>query len=363
MSGILFKNVCKSYGDHVVVDNLTMSIRQGERLILLGPSGCGKTTTLRMIAGLEAISSGTLEMGGRVVNQVEPGDRKVAMVFQNYALYPHMTVWDNITFGLVMQKLSKTEIAGRAQKALAILNLTGFEQRKPKELSGGQKQRVALARALVKQAPYFLLDEPLSNLDTQLRQQARTELIKIHDLFQPTMIYVTHDQVEAMTVGHRIAVMNQGVLQQLDTPDVIYKYPANTFVASFIGAPPMNLIKGVLRNGALYIGDIRVEMPSVWQQAIAHKSCVYVGIRPEQCRLSNTAPISGAMDLIENLGGQKCAHVRLGDGQRILSVFPAAAPVPEGTVGVSFNWEDVNLFDCETGENIGWFNSKTFSVA
>lgn len=363
MSGMMFKNVYKSYGDTIVVNNLTMSIQQGERLILLGPSGCGKTTILRMIAGLETINSGILEMDGREVNDVEPGDRNVAMVFQNYALYPHMSVWDNITFGLVMQKLPKDEIVNRTRKALSILNLTGLEQRQPKELSGGQKQRVALARALVKQAPYFLLDEPLSNLDAQLRQQARTELIKIHDMFRPTMIYVTHDQVEAMTVGHRIAIMNQGVLQQLDTPDVIYRYPANTFVASFIGAPPMNLIKGSVQGGVFYLGDFRVDVPAAWQRVLSHKSSVYLGIRPEQCELSNTAAIMGTIDLIENLGGQRCAHVRVSDGQRILAVFPGDKPVPEGTVGISFNWNDVNIFDCETGQNIGWPNTKKISVA
>ncbi|VBB06950.1 transport-associated ob type 2 [Lucifera butyrica] len=363
MGGILFKNVYKSYGKTMVVDNLTMSVQQGERLILLGPSGCGKTTTLRMIAGLETVTAGTLEMGGQVVNQVEPGDRNVAMVFQSYALYPHMTVRDNITFGLVMQNMPEAEVDDRAQRALAILNLTGLEHRLPKELSGGQKQRVALARALVKQAPYFLLDEPLSNLDAQLRQQARTELIKIHDLFKPTMIYVTHDQVEAMTIGHRIAVLNRGVLQQLDTPDVIYKYPANTFVASFIGAPPMNLIKGGFQNGLLHIGDSRLEVPSAWQQLLASQSSVYMGIRPEQCILSSEGAITGKVDLVENLGGRRCAHVRLGDGQRLLTVFAGERPIPEGTTGVTFDWEHVNFFDCRTGMNIGRFNAAESSVA
>lgn len=352
MNGINFINIGKYYGDNAVVSDLSMTVKQGERLILLGPSGCGKTTTLRMVAGLETISSGTLEMGGAIVNDLEPGARNIAMVFQSYALYPHMTVWDNITFGLVMQKLPNREITARTQKALDILDLTGLERRKPRELSGGQKQRVALARALVKQAPYFLLDEPLSNLDAQLRQQARMELIKIHALFRPTMIYVTHDQVEAMTVGHRIAVMKQGVLQQLDTPEMVYKYPANTFVASFIGAPPMNLIAGRLQNGILQVGDCRIEMPGAWQPALAGSSFVYVGIRPEHCFLSNAATIGGTLDLVENLGNQRCAHIRLPDGQQVLSVFPSEMPIPEGTTGVSLDWQHVNIFHYETGKNM-----------
>ena len=364
MNGIELKNICKCYDSNVVVSNLSMSIGRGERLILLGPSGCGKTTTLRMIAGLEAISSGMLEMGGRIVNEVESGDRNVAMVFQNYALFPHMTVWDNITFGLVMRGLPKAEIAKRAEEALAILNLTGLGRRKPRELSGGQKQRVALARALVKQAPFFLLDEPLSNLDAQLRQQARTELVKLHDLFKPTMIYVTHDQVEATTIGHRIAVMNHGVLQQLATPDVIYRYPANTFVAAFIGAPPMNLIKGTVQGNVLHIGgSIRLDIPVEWQQVTALASEVYIGIRPEQCVLSNTPLLTGVVEMVENLGSQHCAHVRLPDGQRVLAVFPGDAPVAEGSKGVSFAWEHINVFDAATGENIGWPSLQKSSVA
>ena len=208
MKNIEFKAVKKKYDETTVIQELNFSIKEGERLVLLGPSGCGKTTTLRMIAGLEEISEGQLLMGGTVVNSVAPGKRNIAMVFQNYALFPHLSVWENITFGLKIQKLTEQEMAKRAKEALEILNLTGYENRKPKELSGGQKQRVALCRAIVKQSPYFLLDEPLSNLDAQLRQQARTELVKLHEIYKPTMIYVTHDQVEAMTIAQRIAIMN-----------------------------------------------------------------------------------------------------------------------------------------------------------
>ena len=243
MNSIVFENVCKSYGDAKIVKSLNLEIKEGERLILLGPSGCGKTTTLRMIAGLEDITSGQLKMGGRVVNDIAPGERNIAMVFQSYALFPHLSVWDNITFGLHIQKLPEAEIKKRADEALEILSLRGYENYKPKQLSGGQKQRVALCRALVKQSPYFLLDEPLSNLDAQLRQQARTELVRIHEIYKPTMIYVTHDQVEAMTVADRIVVLKDGELQQIAAPDTIYRHPANTFVAGFIGAPSMNILK------------------------------------------------------------------------------------------------------------------------
>ena len=240
---IVFSHVDKAYGKTVVIKDLNLEIRRGERLILLGPSGCGKTTTLRMMAGFEDISAGELYMDGKVVNDVPPGERNIAMVFQSYALFPHLTVWENITFGLVLQKLPKEEIEKRTYQALDILHLRGQEHKKTHELSGGQKQRVALCRALVKQSPFFFLDEPLSNLDAQLRQKARTELVKIHEMFRPTMVYVTHDQIEAMTVADRIAVMNKGKVQQIDTPDTIYHHPANVFVATFIGSPAMNVVK------------------------------------------------------------------------------------------------------------------------
>jgi ABC-type sugar transport system ATPase subunit len=355
MNGILFKNVCKAYNDNQVVHNLNLAVEQGERLILLGPSGCGKTTTLRMAAGLEAITSGTLNMGGKAVNDLEPGERNVAMVFQNYALYPHMTVWENITFGLTIQKVPREEINARVKTALEILNLTGYEQRKPKELSGGQKQRVALGRALVKQAPFFLLDEPLSNLDAQLRQQARTELVKIHELYRPTMMYVTHDQVEAMTVGQRIAIMNHGVLQQLDTPDNIYHKPANAFVASFIGIPPMNLIKGTFEDGAFWIAGTRLDIPTEWQPLVAQYSQLLLGLRPEHCLLTSQSLFAGTAEFIEHLGSQHCIHVRLTlKGQKVLCMVPAEQAISQGPVNLSFSWKHVSLFDAASGQNIGY---------
>jgi sn-glycerol 3-phosphate transport system ATP-binding protein/multiple sugar transport system ATP-binding protein len=354
MNGIIFENVCKSYGETTVVQNLNLTVQEGERLILLGPSGCGKTTTLRMVAGLEKITAGTLKMGGKIVNTVAPGARNIAMVFQNYALYPHMTIWENITFGLAIRSIPKEEIKIRTEKALEILNLSGYEQRKPHELSGGQKQRVALCRSLVKQAPYFLLDEPLSNLDAQLRLQARTELVKIHELYRPTLIYVTHDQVEAMTVGQRIAIMNQGILQQLDTPDIIYQHPANIFVASFIGSPPMNLLEGHVKDGGLWIAGNRLEPPAQWKTLLAEHHELWIGIRPEQCYLSDAPLVHGQIEFVEHLGSQRCIHVRLHpDGQRLLCMIAADQPIPAGTAGISFSWKYVNGFAWHAGTNIG----------
>lgn len=260
MSSIVFKNVCKNYGNTQVVKNLNLEINPGERLVLLGPSGCGKSTTLRMIAGLEKITSGELYFGDKVMNDIESGDRNVAMVFQNYALYPHMTVWDNITFGLRMNKVEREEIEKRAREALKILNLEGLEKRYSKELSGGQRQRVALCRAVVKQSPFFLLDEPLSNLDVQLRNTSREELVKLHNLYRPTFVYVTHDQIEAMTIGHRIAVLNKGYLQQIDTPEKIYNNPVNVFVAKFIGIPQINIIRVNINEGELLLKNNRIKI-------------------------------------------------------------------------------------------------------
>ena len=260
MSSMVFKNVCKNYGNTQVVKNLNLEINPGERLVLLGPSGCGKSTTLRMIAGLEKITSGELYFGDKVMNDIESGDRNVAMVFQNYALYPHMTVWDNITFGLRMNKVEREEIEKRAREALKILNLEGLEKRYSKELSGGQRQRVALCRAVVKQSPFFLLDEPLSNLDVQLRNTSREELVKLHNLYRPTFVYVTHDQIEAMTIGHRIAVLNKGYLQQIDTPEKIYNNPVNVFVAKFIGIPQINIIRVNINEGELLLKNNRIKI-------------------------------------------------------------------------------------------------------
>lgn len=353
MNSIVFNNVCKSYGDAKIVKSLNLEIKEGERLILLGPSGCGKTTTLRMIAGLEEITSGELIMGGRVINDVPPGERNVAMVFQSYALFPHLSVWDNITFGLKIQKLPEDEIKRRTTEALKILNLQGYEKHKPKELSGGQKQRVALCRALVKQSPYFLLDEPLSNLDAQLRQQARTELVRIHEIYKPTMIYVTHDQIEAMTVANRIVVMRDGILQQAGTPDVIYHHPANTFVAGFIGSPAMNIITGYYSSGKMKIGDVVSDVPELWQKVLVGRNNVLIGIRPEHLTPSANGKIKGNVSYQENTGNQRTLTVEA-NGETIFVTLPGIGKEISGNISLDFNWDEASLFDAETKENIGY---------
>ncbi len=354
-NSIVFSHVNKSYGKTAVIEDLNLEIREGERLILLGPSGCGKTTTLRMIAGFEEISGGELYMNGKVVNDLPPGERNIAMVFQSYALFPHLSVWDNITFGLQLQKLPEEEIRTRTEAALEILHLKGYEHKKTHELSGGQKQRVALCRAIVKHSPYFLLDEPLSNLDAQLRQKARTELVKLHEMFKPTMIYVTHDQIEAMTVADRIAVMNKGALQQIDTPENIYHHPANTFVASFIGSPAMNIIKGYFDNKKLAVGKCCLDVPETWCRIIGDRKELLFGLRPEACIPKfDSAMIKGQVEFMENTGNLKTASLRLGSGESFF--IQASDPKLElqAVRGFDFEWSSVNLFDAATGINIGY---------
>ena len=350
---IIFSGVKKAYGKTVVIENLNLEIKKGERLILLGPSGCGKTTTLRMIAGFEEITSGDLFMDGEQVNDLPPGERNIAMVFQSYALFPHMKVWENITFGLQLQKLPKEEIAKRAKEAMEILHLEGYENKKTHELSGGQKQRVALCRALVKQSPYFLLDEPLSNLDAKLRQKARTELVKLHEMFKPTMVYVTHDQIEAMTVAHRIAVMNQGRIQQIDTPYNIYHHPANTFVAGFIGSPAMNILEARVLNNCLVIGQSAVKVPQALLAKIAGREKVSFGLRPEACTPAfGNAMIEGKVDFVENTGNLQTATLRLADGASLYVQDSHQDARLEACTGVDFAWENVCLFDAESGVNL-----------
>ena len=350
---IIFSNVKKAYGKTVVIENLNLEIKKGERLILLGPSGCGKTTTLRMIAGFEEITGGELFMDGKVVNDVPPGERNIAMVFQSYALFPHMSVWENITFGLQLQKLPKEEIERRTRQAMEILHLEGYENKKTHELSGGQKQRVALCRALVKQSPYFLLDEPLSNLDAKLRQKARTELVKLHEMFKPTMVYVTHDQIEAMTVAHRIAVMNHGIIQQVDTPANIYHHPANTFVAGFIGSPAMNILPAELVGGKLIVGGCPVNVPAEKLALLGERTKVLFGLRPEACTPAfDCAMITGKVDFLENTGNLQTASLHLQDGQSFCLQDSNQSIDLRTVKGFDFTWDKVCLFDAETGVNL-----------
>lgn len=356
MHNIVFHNVSKSYGNKEVIKQLDFEIREGERVVFLGPSGCGKSTTLRMIAGFEDITAGELRMGGTCVNAMAPGKRNIAMVFQSYALFPHMNVWENIVFGLKIQKLEPSEIKKRADEALAMLHLEGFEQRPVRSLSGGQKQRVALCRAIVKHSPYFLLDEPLSNLDAQLRQRARQDLVQIHGANRSTMIYVTHDQVEAMTVGQRIAVLHNGMLQQIAVPQEIYDNPANTFVASFIGSPAMNLVTAKLDGGSLIMGNTAMPLPQRLIAALAGRSDVIVGIRPENIRLlpEEQAGLKGCCQYTENTGNLQTILLHLADGDKLFvqSSGVRRAVIAGDHAGIEFSWEAARFFDTATGCNL-----------
>jgi multiple sugar transport system ATP-binding protein len=335
MSEIVMDNVSKVYSDGTTaVSDLNLDIRDGEFIVLVGPSGCGKTTALRMVAGLESISDGTIRIGERVVNAVPPKERDIAMVFQNYALYPHMSVYDNMAFGLKLRKLSKTEIDRRVRQAADILGLDELLQRKPKALSGGQRQRVAMGRAIVREPKAFLMDEPLSNLDAKLRVQMRSEIARIQHELQVTTIYVTHDQVEAMTMGDRVAVIRKGLLQQVDTPQFLYDHPRNLFVAGFIGSPAMNLVEATLSgsNGSASVafGSLKLAVPdAVFGERPALRGYegkqVILGLRPEDIEdatIASDAPADRRMradvQLREALGADVVVHLRI-DAPEVLT--------------------------------------------
>lgn len=358
MKEIRFENVWKSYGKTEVVKGLNFTIKEGERLILLGPSGCGKSTTLRMIAGLEEITSGELYMNDRVVNDVPSGKRDVAMVFQNYALYPHMNVVDNITYGLRVQKVPRSETRNRLDAALKMLKLEGYENRLPKDLSGGQRQRVALARAVVKKSNYFLLDEPLSNLDAQLRVSARKELVKIHELYRQTIVYVTHDQIEAMTVGERIALMNEGKLQMLDTPENVYHRPANIFTAKFIGSPPTNVVEVTYLDGKIMFGNQSFQLSPMWVKQVEQSktSKVAFGIRPEHLEINKTAnknTLKGTVKYVENQGNSYGVYVDL-QGDEVIALSESKYWSQGETVYLKPFMNHIHLFNCETTNSIGY---------
>jgi multiple sugar transport system ATP-binding protein len=326
MASITFDRITKRYPDGTqAVTDLDLDVRDGEFLVLVGPSGCGKTTALRMAAGLEEISDGRLLIGDRVVNDVHPSQRDIAMVFQSYALYPHMSVRENIAFPLTCSGVPKTDARGRVERAAEVLGLGDLLHRRPKALSGGQRQRVAMGRAIVRKPQAFLMDEPLSNLDAKLRGQMRAEIRALQRQFRTTTLYVTHDQVEAMTMGDRIAVLRKGLLQQLGTPEELYETPANLFVAEFIGSPPMNVVSAtVLRSGArshLVVGSQRIELPEGTldgfpQLAGADSTQVALGLRPESLRDPATADarwlrLVADVDLVENVPPEKLVHLRV----------------------------------------------------
>ena len=359
MSTVSLKNIYKIYDNSVTaVSDFNLEIADKEFIVLVGPSGCGKSTTLRMVAGLEEISKGELYIDGKLVNDVEPKDRDIAMVFQSYALYPHMTVRENITYALRVHKLEQQELNRRLQTVLEILGLEPYIERKPRELSGGQRQRVALARALVKQSRYLLLDEPLSNLDAQLRVQARKELVKIHELYGQTFVYVTHDQVEAMTVGQRVALMNQGQLQMVDTPYRVYNRPANIFTAKFIGSPSTNILDADWSDGALRILGQRITLPDCWNRVAAQsgQTQLCLGIRPEHVHLQAGAAenaILGTLRYVEDYGNKRGAYVSVGDTE-IVCICDRLPCAPGGVVSFALDSEHIHLFSRETTQSLGY---------
>ncbi len=341
-------------GDVLAVDSLDLEIQSGELVVLVGPSGCGKSTTLRMIAGLEHITDGDLHIGDRRVNDVHPRDRDIAMVFQSYALYPHMTVRENMAFGLVLRKTPRDEIDRRVQEAAQTLGLDDLLARKPRALSGGQRQRVAMGRALVRQPQVFLFDEPLSNLDAKLRGQMRLEIARLHRQLGATMIYVTHDQVEAMTLADRIAILDQGRLQQFGSPMEVYKAPANRFVASFIGTPSMNMIEGALKvegDAGWFEGDsVRIELPKVeleaLRQGLGEQRELTLGVRPSSLSIVNdNGELNGSVEHVERMGAETFAHVSCGSGT-VICRFGGDHPVALGdSLSLGLDWAEVHFFD------------------
>jgi sn-glycerol 3-phosphate transport system ATP-binding protein len=357
MAEVVFHRVTKIFdGNVVAVAALDHAVADGEFMVLVGPSGCGKSTALRMVAGLEKPTSGTIEIGGRVVNDVSPKARDIAMVFQNYALYPHMTVEQNIAFGLRMHGFPRREIAGRVREVSEMLDLHELLRRKPAQLSGGQRQRVAMGRALARHPQVFLLDEPLSNLDAKLRTQLRGDLKRLHQEVRTTSVYVTHDQVEATTLGERIAVMNEGRLQQVGTPREVYARPANLFVAGFIGSPPMNLVPGLVSDGSL-----RLDGTPVGVAPIAGGCAEPVlGLRPEALRISrdtNGSPtLRCVVDVVEAMGHEVIVHGRIGSDAATDLVARLDArdePRPGDVLELTFDPDDLHLFDPGSGERLG----------
>jgi len=365
MATVELRNVNKIYDNNVqAVYDFNLKIDHKEFIVLVGPSGCGKSTTLRMIAGLEEITSGELYIDGELMNDVAPKDRNIAMVFQNYALYPHMNVYDNMAFGLKLRKFPKDEIDRRVQKAAEILGLKPYLDRKPKALSGGQRQRVALGRAIVRDAKVFLMDEPLSNLDAKLRVTMRSELIKLHESLNTTTIYVTHDQIEAMTMATRIVVMKDGWIQQVGAPKEIYDFPNNMFVAGFIGTPPMNFIKGKFtEEGTFVTGDYSIVIPKPKADLLRQKGYenkeVVLGIRPEhitdkplEIEVNANSTFEFTVDVAELLGSETLIYTDL-NKQKLVAKVDARADLKMGSkVTLAFKMEHCHFFDPETEERI-----------
>ncbi|HEV7764471.1 MAG TPA: sn-glycerol-3-phosphate ABC transporter ATP-binding protein UgpC [Thermoanaerobaculia bacterium] len=352
MAGVRFENVAKRFGSVSVIEGLDLDIHDQEFMVLVGPSGCGKSTALRMIAGLEDVSDGKVYIDDRVVNDLEPKDRDIAMVFQSYALYPHMTVRENIAFGLKIRKTPPAELEKKVADAAQTLGIDALLDRKPKQLSGGQRQRVAVARAIVRDPKVFLFDEPLSNLDAKLRVQMRAEITKLQQRLSTTCVYVTHDQIEAMTMGHRMAVMKEGKIQQIGTPLEVYEKPATLFVAQFIGTPPMNFFRATVHDGRLDATTFTLPLPSGHQVANGEK--VWVGVRPENLLPASesgrgaTARVQGIVDLVEPLGHQAIVHTRLGDDALVAAFDSHQMPKFGETIDLVVELDALHLFDAAT---------------
>jgi multiple sugar transport system ATP-binding protein len=360
MAGVTFDHVTKQFGKTVAVRDLTLEIADHEFLVLLGPSGCGKSTALRMIAGLEDPTEGTISIGDEIVNDIEPRDRDVAMVFQTYALYPHMTVRRNIEFPLKSRKVPHDERERLVVEAAETLGLGDLLERKPAQLSGGQRQRVALARAIVRRPQAFLMDEPLSNLDAKLRVQTRADLIELQERLTTTVVYVTHDQVEAMTMGHRIAIIADGALRQVGPPQEVYERPANLFVAGFIGTPPMNIIQArVVKEGeglAVSLPGARVPLPEPLAHAIVALGLdeVAVGVRPEHLILADDGFVPATVTVVESLGHERNIACRLDDGTLVITRQDMDAPRPAvgEPVHLTTEPEYLHVFDAHSGDRI-----------
>jgi len=356
MGAISLRNVEKTYAPGTkaavkVIHGVDAEIADGEFVVIVGPSGCGKSTLLRMVAGLEEITGGEIAIGGRVVNRLEPSERDIAMVFQNYALYPHMSVFDNMAYGLKIAKVPADQIKARVDKAAKILELGGLLERKPRQLSGGQRQRVAMGRAIVRQPSVFLFDEPLSNLDAKLRAQTRLEIQKLHRDLSITSLFVTHDQVEAMTLAQRMMVMNAGRMEQFGTPEEVYQRPASTFVAGFIGSPPMNLLQGQADGSRFTTGGQTLVLP----EAAPRQGPMVLGLRPEHAAWGMDTPGSWRMqvDVVETLGAERLIYCRLGETLftvRIEGTLPA--PRPGDVVPLGVEAERLHWFDAGSGQRV-----------
>jgi multiple sugar transport system ATP-binding protein len=356
MAGVRLENIAKRYGTVSIIEALNLDIRDHEFMVLVGPSGCGKSTALRMIAGLEDVSDGRIYIGDRLVNDLEPKDRDVAMVFQSYALYPHMTVRENVAFGLRIRKTPQAELEKKVADAAQTLGIDHLLDRKPKQLSGGQRQRVAVARAIVRDPSVFLFDEPLSNLDAKLRVQMRAEITKLQQRLQTTCVYVTHDQIEAMTMGHRIAVMKEGRVLQIGTPLEVYDTPATLFVAQFIGTPPMNFFHATAHDGRLDAASFTLPLPE--SRRVANGQSVQAGIRPENLLRGDqqgrgaTARIPAIVDLVEPIGHQAIVHCRAGEDVLVAAFDAHQMPKVGETIELVIELDALHLFDAKSEQRL-----------